>query len=172
MSSRTPQLTLKHSRRTGLQFTAAALIIAASTLFSQGVWAGGSYGLKVVNAGTNVWVYTTTSSRQCLSSYTDAETLQPGDYQYFTGTSDGGSSIFDSCAYKDSIIRYSFSDSEGNEFAYIYLKDPSGIGSWRIDSQSCDVSASPSVFKCTLGCSSGDVYRDNDWLDPICLVVQ
>ncbi len=172
MSNRTPQPTFKHSRRTGSQFTAAALIIAASTLFSQNVLAGGSYGLTVENADTDLWIYTTTSSRQCMSSYTDAETLQPGDYQYFTGTSNGGSSVFDSCAYKDSIIRYSFRDSEGNEFAYIHLKDPSGIGSWRIDSQSCDASASPSVFKCTLGCSSGDVYRDNDWSDPTCLVVQ
>ncbi len=117
MNNRTPQTIAKHSRHTGLQFTAAALIIAALTLFSQSVWASGSYGLKVDNG--DFWIYATTSNHQCMSSYTDAETLQPKDYQYFTGTSNPGSSVFDGCSYKDSIIRYNFSDSEGNEFAYI-----------------------------------------------------
>ncbi|MCP4125821.1 MAG: hypothetical protein GY753_02010 [Gammaproteobacteria bacterium] len=164
--------TTSNNRRFTGKIMRASLLMATLVVFAPSAWAEGEYGFHVENQTSDDPIHSVTSEVECLiGGYTGDETIEPNNHaQYYIGTSNVGSSPFDDCAYSKSKIRYSFRDVNDTEFAHITVEDPNGSGSWRITSSDCDVS-DVDFGNCTLPCSDGDVYRDNNWDDPYCLYV-
>ncbi len=119
----------RNNRRFTGKIMRASLLIATLVAFAPSAWAKGEYGFHVQNETSDDPIHSVTSEVECMvDGYTSDEIIEPhNDVQYYNGTSDIGSSIFDSCSYKDSKVRYRFRDINGTEFAHITVEDPKVI---------------------------------------------
>ncbi len=163
----------RHNQRFTGKIMRACLLIVTLVAFAPSVWAEGEYGFSVMNGTSDDPIHSVTSEVKCMiSGYTSYELIEPNkNVQYYSGTSNVGSSPFDGCSYKDSKVRYSFRDIHDNEFAHITVEDPNGSGSWRITSQACDLTNFGFGY-CEQTCNSGDILRGHGWDDPTCLYVK